>query len=115
MKDLSGTTEGHETVDGMFKNIAGQFETDNKVTFAATDPEDEEVIEGTDRQVAAAMQMLGQAQKGMAGLDVGKMEETGEGMMDDMMAQFEALGEKEDYNVCMMKLCIYMYENSQYI
>lgn len=109
MKDLSGTDAGRETVDDMFKNIAGQFEIDNKVNFAATDLKDEEVIQGTDRQVAAAMQMLGQAQKGMAGLNVGKMEETGESMMDDMMAQFEALGEKEDYNVCTylkcMKLC----------
>jgi peroxin-19 len=42
--------------------------------------------------------MLGEAQKGMAGVDASKMEEAGEGMMDDMMAQFEALGEKEDYN-----------------
>ena len=42
--------------------------------------------------------MLGDAQKGMAGVDASKMEEAGEGMMEDMMAQFEALGEKEDYN-----------------
>lgn len=43
--------------------------------------------------------MLAQGQKGMAGFEAGKMEETGEAMMEEMMAQFEALGEKEDYNV----------------
>jgi len=30
--------------------------------------------------------------------EASKMEAAGENMMDEMMAQFEALGEKEDYN-----------------
>ena len=37
----------------------------------------------------------------MEGFEAGKLEEVGESMMEDMMQQFEELGEKEDYNeVC---------------
>ena len=34
----------------------------------------------------------------MEGFEAGKMEEVGEAMMEEMMAQFESMGEKEDYN-----------------
>ena len=34
----------------------------------------------------------------MHGFEAGKMEEAGERMMEDMISQFEALGDKEDYN-----------------
>jgi len=99
MKDLSGTSQGNETVEDMFKQMADGYQTDHKPSYMPSGPDDEEGMSAADRQVAAAMQMMGQAQVGMQGLDVNKMEETGETMMDDMMQQFEALGEKEDYNV----------------
>jgi hypothetical protein len=106
MKDLSGTQEGAQTVEATFKNMAKQYENEHSLSYLPKDDEDEAGIMSADRQVAAAMQMMGQAQKGMHGLDVNKMEEAGESMMEEMMAQFEALGEKEDYNV---SIYIYMY------
>lgn len=99
MKNLSGTAEGNETVEAMFGQLAQQYETDHKPSYMPSGPDDEEGMSAADRQVAAAMQMMGQAQAGMQGMDVNRMEETGETMMDEMMQQFEALGEKEDYNV----------------
>jgi hypothetical protein len=44
------------------------------------------------------MKMITQAQKGMEGFEPAKLEETGETMMEEMISQFEELGEKEDYN-----------------
>jgi hypothetical protein len=99
MTDLSGTEDGKQTVDDMFKSMANSFQTDHTISYLPTNDQDAPGIEVADRQVAAAMQMMGQAQRGMQGLDVNKIEEAGEGMMEAMMAQFEALGEKEDYNV----------------
>ena len=100
MQQLSTTAEGHETVDDMFKSMSQQFEVDHRLSYLPPKDDTDDVgLKTADRQVAAAMQMLGQAQKGMHGLDVTRVEETGEAMMEDMMRQFEALGEKEDYNV----------------
>ena len=42
--------------------------------------------------------MIAEAQKGMEGFEAGKFEEVGETMMEDMMQQFESMGDKEDYN-----------------
>ena len=44
------------------------------------------------------MSMLANAHRGMEGFEPGTIEEVGESMMEDMMSQFETLGEKEDYN-----------------
>ena len=107
MKQLSTTTEGNETVDDMFHSLAKGYENEHTPSYLPKDENDTEGVQNADRQVAAAMQMLGQAQKGMHGLDVNKMEETGETMMEEMMAQFEALGEKEDYNVRIAYYTIY--------
>ena len=49
-------------------------------------------------KVAATLKMIAEAQKGMEGFEAGKLEEVGETMMEDMMQQFEAMGEKEDYD-----------------
>jgi peroxin-19 len=57
-----------------------------------------EGVKKADDVVAATLEMFSKAQQGMEGFDTTKMEEVGEDMMEDMMAQFEALGEKEDYN-----------------
>lgn len=42
--------------------------------------------------------MIAEAQKGMEGFEAGKFEEVGETMMEDMMQQFESMGDKDDYN-----------------
>ncbi len=98
LKSLSTTTEGVENVDQLFESLAKQFDTNLKPSYMPTGPNDAKGIEVADREVAATLQMIGRAQKGMEGFEASKMEEVGETVMEDMMAQFEALGEKEDYN-----------------
>jgi hypothetical protein len=98
LRSLSTTTEGVETVDQLFGQLAKQFDTNLKPSYMPSGPDDKQGIEVADREVAATLQMIGTAQKGMEGFETGKMEEVGETIMEDMMAQFEALGEKEDYN-----------------
>lgn len=98
MKSLSSTSEGAQTVDSLFADISRQFEGGFKPSYYPDDIQDSAGIEKADREVAATLQMVGQAHKGMEGFEASKMEEVGETMMEDMMAQFEALGEKEDYN-----------------
>jgi hypothetical protein len=98
LKSLSSTQEGNETVENLFSHLATKFDTNLKSTMMPTDPGDEKQIHEADREIAATLQMIGAAQGGMAGVEVGKMEQAGESMMESMMAQYEALAEKEDYN-----------------
>ena len=98
LSSLSGTTEGLQTVDELYTMLNSAYDTSSqKSTVLPTDPSDKKAIEKADRQVAGTLQMLGSAQKGMEGFEASKIEDAGETMMEDMMAQFEALGEKEDY------------------
>lgn len=48
--------------------------------------------------------MIAEAQKGMEGFDSEKLDEVGETMMEDMMQQFEGLGEEDDYNEVILHL-----------
>ena len=98
LKSLSTTTEGVESVDALFDQLTRQFDQNVKPGYMPDGPDDKSGIEGADREVAATLQLIGSAQQGMEGFEASKMEEVGESVMDDMMAQFEALGEKEDYN-----------------
>lgn len=95
---MSNTSEGAETVDSLFANITKQFDSNFKPSYYPDGPQDKNGIQNADREVAATLQMVSRANKGMEGFEANKMEEVGETMMEDMMAQFEALGEKEDYN-----------------
>lgn len=99
MRDLSGISEGINTVNDIFDTIAksGDGNFDSKPTGENGEdvPGDEDTA---DREVAATLKMIADAQKGMEGFEASKLEEVGETMMEDMMQQFEALGEKEDYN-----------------
>ena len=100
LKQLSGTSEGVESVDSLFEQLNAQFENNdnmqsNNASYLPTGPNDEKGIANADREVAATLQMIGSAQAGMEGFEAGKMEAAGENMMEEMMAQFEALGEKE--------------------
>lgn len=66
LKSLSGTTEGIQTVDQLFDNLAKQFETSMKPsTLYPNSPADLPGVTLGDREVGATMQMIGQAQKGM--------------------------------------------------
>jgi signal recognition particle GTPase len=98
LRQLSSTTEGNETVESLFEQLADGFKTTFKPGFVPSGPDDDAGIQTADREVTATLQMLGSAQRGMEGFEATKMEEVGETMMEEMMAQFEALGEKEDYN-----------------
>jgi hypothetical protein len=98
LKSLSSTTEGVETVDHLFEQLAKQFEQNHKSTLYPDGPQDTKGIELGDREVAATMKMISSAQQGMEGFEPAKLEETGENMMEEMISQFEELGEKEDYN-----------------
>ena len=98
LKNLSDTSGGNENVKSLFGDLASQFEQNLKPSYMPSDPDSASEIQGADREVAATMAMIGQAQQGMEGFEAGRMEEVGEGMMEDMMQQFESLGEKEDYN-----------------
>lgn len=98
LASLSGTTEGISSVDDLYSTLNSAYDTSSqKSSVIPTNPNDPEAIDKADRQIAGTLQMLGGAQKGMEGFEASKMEDAGETMMEDMMAQFEALGEKEDY------------------
>ncbi len=100
LADLSNTEEGNQTVEDLFSNLKDKFVDDRRTSFLPDGQpmqNDTEGIQQADFEVAKTLKMLGEAQQGMAGFEAGKMEEAGEQMIEDMMHQFEALGEKEDY------------------
>ena len=100
LQDLSNTEEGNESVEALFGSLKDKFVDDRRTSFLPDGQpmqDDAEGIQTADFEVAKTLKMLGEAQKGMAGFEPGKMEEAGEHMIEDMMAQFESLGEKEDY------------------
>lgn len=98
LKSLSTTKEGNNTVTSLFQQLSSQYDNNISSKIKPINPNDKESIELSDRQIAGTLQMLGNSQQGMEGFEVSKLEDAGETMMEDMMAQFEALGEKEDYN-----------------
>lgn len=97
-RQLSGTAGGIESVDQLFDQLSKEFDQGIRPSMVPHGPNDIEGIENADREVNATLKMIGNAQKGMEGFEAGKLEEAGEMMMEDMMAEFETLGEKEDYN-----------------
>ena len=100
LRDLSNTEEGNQTVEDLFSSLKDKFVDDRRTEFLPDGQpmqNDTEGIQKADFEVAKTLKMLGEAQKGMAGFEAGKMEEAGEQMIEDMMHQFESLGEKEDY------------------
>jgi peroxin-19 len=98
LTDLSYVEGSNATVEDLFSEIRDKFGDNRRPGFIPDDRDGVEGINAADFNVSNTLKMLGEAQRGMAGIDASKMEEAGEGMMEDMMAQFEALGEKEDYN-----------------
>jgi peroxin-19 len=100
LRSLSKTNEGNQNVEDLFNSINERFDMSEQqqTKFMPDGPEDTEGIKNADREVATTLQMLANAQKGMQGFGAAKMEETGETMMEDMMSQFQSLGDKEDYH-----------------
>lgn len=98
LRSLSQTSEGNENVEALFEQLAKQFNTGLKPNLMPSGLDDAAGIEAVDTSVAETAKLVGAAQHGMESFEAGKMEEVGESMMEEMMAQFEALGEKEDYN-----------------
>ena len=98
LKSLSQTKEGGAQVDDFFKGLENDFQMNHQPSFLPNGPDDVEGIQGADREVAATLQKLAQQSKDMQGMHAGKMEDVGETMMEDMMNQFQALGDKEDYH-----------------
>ena len=98
LKSLSSTADGIENVDDLFHTIHNQFDVNNQLNLTAKDANDTQGIQKADKEIAATLSLLSQAQTGMEGFEASKLEEVGESMMEDMIAQFETLGEKEDYN-----------------
>jgi hypothetical protein len=109
LKVLSTNAEGNQSVDKIFEQFAHQFDLNQKSKMMPTDPNDINQVLESDKEVAATLQMIGSAQSGMEGFEAGKLEEVGETMMDDMMAQFESLGEKEDYNEVSIFIIFFLY------
>lgn len=105
LQSLSSTSEGIGSVENLFQQLSTQYDMNLKSSVLPINPNDEEAIALGDRQIAGTLQMLGAAQQGMEGFEVSKLEDAGETMMEDMMAQFEALGEKEDYNQVTISSC----------
>lgn len=99
LMSLSGTAEGITSVNSLFTTLDKQFDGGHQPSFLPTgQPEFKGNVETGERDLVSTLQMLNQAQAGMEGVEAGRLEEVGERMMEDMIAQFEALGEKEDYN-----------------
>ena len=98
LKSLSTTAEGSETVNDLFHSIRTKFDSGYKPSFVPGGNDMQKGLEQSEREIVGTLSLLNQAQTGMEGFEPAKMEEVGEKMMEDMIAQFEALGDKEDYN-----------------
>ena len=99
LRDMSQTRGSNETVENLFANLGDKFDTSFKPSFLPDNMNDQENdISGADRTVGATLKMLADAQKGMEGFEAGKIEGVGETMMEEMMQQFQSLGDREDYN-----------------
>ena len=99
LRDLSQTKGSNETVENLFSSLGDKFDTSFKPSFLPDNLNDQDNdISGADRTVGATLKMLAEAQKGMEGFEAGKVEGVGETMMEEMMQQFQALGDREDYN-----------------
>ena len=99
LRDLSQTKAGNDTVEDLFANLSNQFDTSFKPSFVPDNLNDQgNDVAGADRTVAATLKMLAESQKGMEGFEAGRIEGVGETMMEEMMQQFQALGDREDYN-----------------
>jgi peroxin-19 len=85
LQALSGTQEGTDTMEDY---LGKQFK-DSEIGQDGTD---------VDRTVSKLLNDLGKTSENMEGLESAQMENMGEDVMNQMMGEFEKLGEKEDYN-----------------
>jgi hypothetical protein len=74
LKSLSSTAEGIENVDDLFHSIHSQFDINNQLNLTAKDANDAPGIQKADREIAATLSMLSQAQQGMEGFEASKLD-----------------------------------------
>ena len=67
LRSLSQTKEGGAQVDDLFQSLEDQFKQEHKPSFLPDGPDDTKGIETADREVAATLSRLAQAQKDMQG------------------------------------------------
>jgi peroxin-19 len=96
---LSGRVEGAATVE----QFIGQLREQERVSAQGHPdaPQREMHLGGAtdvDLSVAQTLEMLAESAKDMEGMSSAQVEGHGEEMMNAMMAEFEKLGEKEDFN-----------------
>lgn len=96
---LSGVTEGAETLDAFLEQLK---EKERFSAAGGADAEQKPLEEGgateVDRSVAQTLQMLAENASNMEGMSSSQVEGYGEDMMNSMIAEYEKMGEKEDFN-----------------
>jgi len=99
---LSGVQEGSETVKDFLQHLRHEETSSAQGHRGAEEPEQTPFEHGgaseVDRSVAQTLEMLAESAKDMEGMNSAQVEATGEEMMNNMIAEFEKLGEKEDFS-----------------
>jgi len=99
---LSGVAEGAETLEQFLEQTKEQERLSAQGHAGAADSTATPFHEGgateVDRSVAQTLQMLAENASDMEGMSSSQVEATGEDMMNNMIAEFEKLGEKEDFS-----------------
>lgn len=89
LRALSGNEEGVRTIE--------QFMNDQRLRAEAATPSEAPTVE-LDRSVATTMELLAKSSTDMEGMETAQVEQFGDEMMTNMIAEFERLGQKEDFN-----------------
>ncbi|KAH8049492.1 hypothetical protein JL720_15589 [Aureococcus anophagefferens] len=89
LRALSGNEEGVRTIE--------QFMNDQRLRAENATPSEAPAVE-LDRSVATTMELLAKSSTDMEGMETAQVEQFGDEMMTNMIAEFERLGQKEDFN-----------------
>ena len=99
---LSGRAEGAETLQDFLEQLKEKERLSAQGHDAPAGQTQTPMHEGgaseVDRSVAQTLEMLAENAKQMEGLNSAQVEGYGEEMMTNMIAEFEKLGEKEDFS-----------------
>jgi hypothetical protein len=106
LKSLSQSKQGNDTVNSLFSNLNSQYPNTNYSDYhsqqdmlpnmSSDNPQiniDRFQNHNGDQSVPVTLKMLAEAQSGLEGYEATAIEDTGEHMMEEMMKQFEELGE----------------------
>jgi len=89
LRALSGNEEGARTIE--------QFMSDQRLRATRATPDEAPEVE-LDRSLATTMELLATSSTDMEGLETAQVEMFGDEMMTNMIAEFERLGQKEDFD-----------------